>query len=695
MALKSTAPIRSLLLISALAVSALAAPPDAPPSPSKSPNIILITLDTTRADRMDFLGSKRGLTPNLDVLARNSGVFTRAYSQAPLTPASHSTILTGTYPQYHQVLTFPIPLDKSLPYLPAILKDHGYSTAAFVGSIALDPQFGVPGFERGFDVYDAGFRWNGYTPAARYQTVERRAVEVVDHALTWLSKQQSSGHQPGPFFVWVHLFDPHDPYDPPQPYKTRYAKTLYDGEIAYTDSALGKFFRQLKALGVYDDAVITVVADHGEGLGAHNEDTHGVFLYDETIHVPMVIKLPHGAASGKRIEERVELADITPTLLGSAGIPLLKTMQGQSLLGFLEPGTPAGDAAAKLWQNRGAYSQADYGHLAYSWSAIQSLRAGKYIFIQAPRRELYDDGVDPKALHNLASTSSAVADTLAAKAQAFQQATTNTQKTAKTRMDDAKVEKLAVLGYMASRGDAPNASPGEQGADPKDKIQIANTVLRINDTLQNLPAGTRCNQTMPMIRRALKSYPNIALLHFFMGGCYLEKDDYAGAIPQLREAVKLDPSFTHAEKNLGRALVSSEDFDGAIATYQHVVATEPNDLDSHTYLIALYHRANRYQDEIKECQAVLRIIPENFGANWHLGLALLNTGNPQDAIAPLQKAIEGEPEKPGPHVILASVYEKLGRPDDTKRERAVAERLGWVPNQPPMAPIDDSVTKPE
>src|SRR5271157_3597386 len=402
--------VLAILVISAFAADTpkpqSATPDSNPPGRSAAyPNMILVTLDTTRADRMDFLGSKRGLTPNLDVLVRDSAVFTRAYSQAPLTPTSHSTILTGTYPQYHQVLIFPIPLADDMPYLPAILKDRGYSTAAFVGSIAVDYKWGTPGFERGFDTYDAGFSWDAYTPATRYQTVERRGSEVVAHVLDWLSK-----HPQGPFFIWVHLFDPHDPYDPPEPYKTRYSKTPYDGEIAYVDSVMGKFFRQLKTSGFYDDTVVALTADHGESLGAHGEDTHGIFVYDETIHVPLVIKLAHGAAAGKRIEDRVELADIVPTVLGSAGIPVPAKVQGQSLLGFLELGTPAGDAAAKVWQDRGAYSQADYGHIAFAWSAEQSLRTGKYLFIQAPRRELYDDGSDPRAAHNLASSSTAVAD---------------------------------------------------------------------------------------------------------------------------------------------------------------------------------------------------------------------------------------------------------------------------------------------
>ena len=198
-----------------LAASALAA---------AQPNIILITLDTTRADRMGFLGSKRGLTPNLDALARDSTVFTHAYAQAPLTSVSHATILTGTYPQYHQVLDFPMPLVKELPYAPDILHAKGYHTAAFIASIALDASAGAPGFNRGFDTYDAGYQHEGFANQTRYQTVERRGGEVVARALAWLTKNPK-----GPFLLWVHLYDAHDPYDPPEPYKTRYASEPYDG----------------------------------------------------------------------------------------------------------------------------------------------------------------------------------------------------------------------------------------------------------------------------------------------------------------------------------------------------------------------------------------------------------------------------------------------------------------------------------
>src|SRR3981189_106104 len=196
------------------------------------PNIILITLDTTRADRMGFLGSKRALTPNLNALAQHGAVFTRAYSQVPLPPASHTTILTGTDPQFNRVNDFGVPLSPKLPYLPDLLRPHGYHTGAFVGSLILDPMDGTaPGFDRGFEVYDAGFHLRRHG-ADRYKSVERRASDVVNHALAWLSQLPN-----GPFFLWVHLYDAHDPYDPPPPFKARFASQPYDGEIAYADSA--------------------------------------------------------------------------------------------------------------------------------------------------------------------------------------------------------------------------------------------------------------------------------------------------------------------------------------------------------------------------------------------------------------------------------------------------------------------------
>src|SRR5438067_1576832 len=217
------------------------------------PNVIIITLDTTRADRMGFLGSQHGLTPNLDALASESIIFTHAFSQVPLTTASHATILSGTYPQFHKVNDAGVPFPATMPYAPSIFRVHGYRTAAFVGSIILDPKAGTaPGFDRGFMVYDAGFRARK-AGESRYSSLERRGDEVVARAIAWLHKRRYT-----PFFLWIHLYDPHAPYDPPEPFKTKYRSDPYAGEIAYTDSVMGDFLKELRTLHLYDGSTIAV-----------------------------------------------------------------------------------------------------------------------------------------------------------------------------------------------------------------------------------------------------------------------------------------------------------------------------------------------------------------------------------------------------------------------------------------------------
>src|SRR5262245_21053858 len=304
------------------------------------PNILLITLDTVRADRMGFLGSTRGLTPALDALAKQSLVFTRAYAQAPITTVSHATILTGTYPPFHGVRDFGTPLPDNVPFLPEIARQAGYRTGAFVASLILDPRAGTaPGFERGFDVYDAGFRLR--RPGEdRYQTIERRADDVVARAIAWIgggagrvggagrsvvAQDFSPAERRTPWFAWVHLFDAHDPYDPPRDLKARFAAAPYDGEIAAVDRAVGALLRS-----VGPDTIVVVAGDHGEALGDHGEDTHGVFLYDATLHVPLIVRAPGRPAA--RVTSRVRLADVAPTILDAAGLRIPAPMQGESLV---------------------------------------------------------------------------------------------------------------------------------------------------------------------------------------------------------------------------------------------------------------------------------------------------------------------------------------------------------------------------
>jgi arylsulfatase A-like enzyme len=644
-----------------LASSALAA--TVPPA-VKRPNIVLITLDTTRADRMGFLGSKRGLTPNLDALARQSSVFTRAYAQAPLTPVSHATILTGTYPQFHQVNDFRVPLAKDLPYAPDLLHSHGYRTAAFVGSIVLDPSpTYAPGFDRGFDFYDADFHYEG-PKEKHYRTVEHRGGEVITHALTWLKKNPS-----GPNFIWIHLYDPHDPYDPPQPYKSRYAKNPYDGEIAYVDAVVGRLFRELKVRGLFDGALIAVMSDHGESLGAHGEDTHGMFLYDETIRVPLVIKLPHGGAVGRRIENRVELVDVLPTLLQAAAVDVPAEVQGKSLLGMIVTKPGSGEAAGEA-DTRPAYAETDYPHTSFGWSAERSLRTGKYLYIQAPHQELYDQAADPTAARDLSGTSTAVTNTLAEQLNAFRSKTSNNREAPTATVDPAAEEKLAALGYVSGGPPVKAAAPGEQ-ADPKDKIEISNMVHRANSAREN----GRFKEAAELLQKVIAREPGLRGMYAKLGDNLLDSKEYQQAVPVLRKGTQLDPDSPMSHFRLAKALMGTGDFEAAVPELEFAITKMPNFADAHVFLEMAYARTNRVEETIRECKIVLEFLPDHFGSYLILGRFLEIAGDLEGAVPNLKKAAALNPKAPEPHIVLADVYRRLGRETEAAHELKEAQRL--------------------
>ncbi|MGA2353909.1 MAG: sulfatase-like hydrolase/transferase [Terriglobales bacterium] len=643
-------------------------------SAADPPNVILITLDTVRADRMGFLGSKRGLTPNLDALANQSAVFTRAYSQVPLTAPSHATILTGTYPQFHKVSDFQVPLSPELPYAPEILRNHGYQTAAFVGAIVLDPkQRFAPGFDRGFDTYDAGFRTRN-SGEDRYHTWERRGGEVVAHALAWLDQ-----HPKGPFFMWVHLYDAHFPYEPPPPYKTKYASAPYDGEIAYADSAVGEFVNQLRVRGLYDNVVIAVMADHGEALGDHGEDTHGIFLYDETIHVPLVIKLPGGNSAGRRIDSRVELVDVLPTILQAVGVEVPQQVQGESLLSIMTPKAATDKSAGvskvpETFRDRPAYAETDYPHRAYHWSSLRALRAGKYLYIQAPRPELYDQTVDPDAKDDLSTSSTAVTSTLAGQLDAFQQKTSSGKEAPEAGVDPESQEKLAALGYLATDSNASRPSAKDLDADPKDKIEFSNLMNRANFLVED----ERYREAVPLLQQLIAQRPDAPVPYAKLAKSYMSMKEFHEAIPVLRKLVQLNPESDGPHFQLAAALLATQDITGAVPELEIVVEKTPKWVQPHLMLATAYAKTDRAREAVTECEKVLEVVPNHYGALLLEGQILVRSKQPEAALPRLQKAVTVHPEKPEPHIVMADAYIQLGRKPDAARERADAKRLEQV-----------------
>ncbi len=651
-----------MLSLTAGALAGAAVPPAVPP------NVVLITLDTTRADRMGFLGSHRGLTPNLDKLARQSVVFTHAYSQVPFTVPSHATIFTGTNPQFHQVSDFQVPLLKDLPYAPAILQAHGYHTAAFVGSIVFDPSQGLGiGFDRGFDTYDAGF----HMPAPgedHYSSTGRRGSVVVAHALAWLSK-----HPRGPFFVWIHLYDAHYPYDPPEPFLSRYESEPYDGGIAYLDSVVGKLLSQLRARGLFENSLVAVMSDHGEGLGDHKEEFHGFFLYDSTIRVPLVMKLPRERLAGKRIQTQVGLVDVLPTILQTVGIAAPPEMQGESLLGMNPKPPPAksGTAAAASPTDPPLYAETEYGVRAYGWSAVRSFRTPRYLFIEAPRRELYDLIADPNQEHDLAEVSKAVADTLQAQLDEFRRKTSRSVEVPSAATDPDAQEKLAALGYMAATNFSAKTVTMGLGADPKDKIDIGNMMVHANFLLE----VTHFDEAALLLQQIIAKEPNMAIAYAKLGTAETGLRNFPEAVKAKRKAAELIPDSIDLRYELGSALLSAQDYEAAVSELEGVVAKMPGSWKTHILLEIAYSRLNRLPEAIKECETVLAVLPEQYGTNLILGRDLIRSGNPEAALPRLMKAAALRPWSPDPHLSLADAYVKLGRNDDAERERDAGKRL--------------------
>ena len=545
-------------------------PVDSPAS--AKPNIVLITLDSTRADRMGFMGAHSGLTPDLDGIAHQGMVFAQAYAQAPATVASDATVLTGAYPQTQRASEFAVPLATTLPYLPDLLHSSGYRTAAFVGSILLDPRNGpFQGYDRGFDVYDAGFH-QAQRGENRFQSVERHGDQVVARAMNWLAANKQR-----PFFLWVHLQDAHAPY-----------ATSYDRAVAATDAAVRKLVSFLRSQSLYDDALIVIASSQGESLGAHGEETHGIFLYDETIHVPLVLKLPKNQMAGKQIRNRARLLDIAPTVLTVAGLPTPAQMQGQSLMRI---------ALASSQNDEPAYSRSDLPQQGFGCSLLESWRAGKYLYIRAPKPELYDLSVDSNATHNLAQSSKATIETMASQLQALDSRLGNEPgKTAGAELTSSEMQKLASLGYVGLQKGGAGVNAATGGTDPKDAIAAINKTLT---AMLELDDG-KPEKAIPPLRQVLAAQPSTYLAQFGMGSAMVQQGQYAEAIGYLHKAIELQPDSAFAHYMMGLSLMKTGDFKASAIHLEIASGRLPAFSAAHSLLADVYEHLGRSQDGARE-----------------------------------------------------------------------------------------------
>ena len=523
------------------------------------PNIILITISSTRAGKT---------TPSIAAVARQSLIFEQAFAQSPETVASTATILTGTYPQTHRAGALGSPFAPSLPYVPDILRLRGYRSAAFVGTILLDPSNGsAPGFGRGLFAYDAGFHQSA-KGESRLASAERRGIEVVTRATNWLSRNSRS-----PVFLWIQLSDAN--------FATGAA---YTAAIAATDTAVAKLIASLRAQKLFDDTLIVITADHGQSLGAHGEETHGIFLYDETIHVPLLVKLPRNQSAGMHVQSRVGLIDIAPTILEVAGVPVPSQMQGQSLL-----------RAAKTITDRPVYSRSDLPQRAFGWSALESWRAGKYLYIRAPQPELYDLSAEPAAKKNLAQTSKATLDIMAAQLYGFD-AHFLDQGAPSTELTSSEMQKLASLGYVGLQKSASAASSGVIGMDPKDFIDTANKILAAVAALND----GKPDRAIKTLQPSTAALSNIYLAQYTLGAALQQQQQYAPAIEHLHKAIELQPESAWAHYQMGLSLLKTSDYKTAAVHLEIATTRMPDFADAHSELAQVYDHLGRAEDAKRE-----------------------------------------------------------------------------------------------
>ena len=446
--------------------------------PFRDAPIVLISIDTLRSDHLPAYGYTRVETPAIDALRRDGVRFERAYSQVPLTLPSHCSILSGRLPGETGVrdnvgYRFDAARQQSLPI---VLGRAGYATGGAVSAYVLRGETGV---SQGFDMWDSHV---AIQLAAGLAQSRRPGAETARIALDWLR-----GVAGRPFFLFLHLYEPHSPYAPPEPFASRYRDSPYDGEIAAADAVVGSVTAELKRLGAYDRAIVVLLADHGEGLGEHGEQEHGLLLYRSTLQVPLLLKLPGGRLAGSSVAAPAQLVDVYPTLLALAGIAVPAGLPGRSLLDL-------GDAAAPV---RDLYAETYYPRLHFGWSELTSLVHGNFHYIQGPDPELYDLAGDSPELHNLRDSERRTFTDLRSRIGAFER-----QLAAPAAVDAETARQLAALGYL---GGTTRAAAGQAAPDPKSRIH---TLADLSVAMQ-LYFKQRYAEAVPAFRRALAANPQL------------------------------------------------------------------------------------------------------------------------------------------------------------------------------------------
>ena len=607
-------------------------------------NLLLITLDTTRADRIHAYGFDGIETPNLDRLAREGVLFEQAVAPAPLTLPAHSSIFTGEFPPAHGVRdNGGFFLDDRETTLAERLQARGFATGGFVGAYVLDHKWGIAqGFQTYFDDFDL----------TKYQSlslasVDRPGNEVADRALAWLDTVRSSR-----FFGWVHFYDAHSPYTPPEPFKSRYANRPYIGEIAFVDSQVGRLLAYLDDHDLARNTIVVVMGDHGESLGEHGEGTHGFFVYQATMHVPLLIRAPFDMMAGRRVSDTVRSIDILPTALELLGIKTAERLDGTSVVPLM--------TGSKKELGLAAYSEAIYPRFHFGWSDLRALTAGRYKLVAAPRPELYDLQQDPKELNNIYGERQALGDRLNQELVALEghmsASAPSSASNGAADVDPEARERLAALGYVGTF--VTTSSSDRAGlSDPKDKIQLFNLMTQARETARH---DKESDEGLHALQRVVDEDPKVIDAWFMMGNEYYRRKEYSRAIDRYQRALELKPDYDLVVINMANAYRALGRDEEAMVGYRRFMELDPKNAQIRYETAQILIDNGKLEEAQVELTRALELDAKLAAARNALGVLALRRGDAAAAERDIRAAIAEKPDVRLAHFNLALLSEQQG-----------------------------------
>lgn len=600
-------------------------------------NYILISVDTLRADRIGCYGFSEIETPNIDFFAERGVRFERCIAPTPLTLPSHTSLLTGTQPTFHGVRDnggFLVP--PQLVTLAELFKEQDYQTAAFVAAYVLDSKWGL---NQGFDFYFDRFDLSKYKTIS-LGNVQRRGDEVIDETLKWLERNRQQK-----FFTWIHLYDPHTPYDPPSPFKEKYPNRKYLGEIAYTDYQLGRLWRYLEDNDLVSSTILVFVSDHGESLGEHQESTHGFFIYQAGIHVPLIFVTPFEKLQGITRTSVVSLVDVMPTILEMADMPFPSQVQGQSLLPLL-----VGD---KELRSNHAYSETFYPRFHYGWSELTSVQDERFKLIIAPRLELYDLIEDPKEKNNLVDVLPGETRRLKSLADDFIERTSrNAFQIDYSHIDEETRQKLSALGYIGTFT-GPSSLKERRPGDPKDKIVVFNQLSEARE----LGLKGDFDKAVALVEEIIRDDPDIIDAYFTLGNLYFKEKKFEQALESFFEALERKPDDAFTAINIANSFISMGDFDEAEKFLLSIIDALPPDSQIHFILGNINYFQKEYKEALQNYEKCLELNPSSASAYSAIGGIYVIQGNLGEAETYLKKAVDLNPRLRNLRYNLAQLYE--------------------------------------